>query len=186
MLGQNHNLQIVAFVQYMRKNRVLSTLGVIAGLLLVMICIMLLPRQHTVNGLSMEPTLNEGDSLYYTRYHMLDYGDLIVFQSNEPKFGLIVKRVIGFAGDRIQVNADGTVIRNGEPLMEPYIETDTNGNSAMEEIVVAQDRLFVLGDNRAVSIDSRDARIGQIPVQAVCGTVLKTVRYFDKRISQEE
>jgi signal peptidase I len=138
---------------------------------------LLIPRQYAVKGLSMEPTLSEGDYLYYTRFRTPGYGDLVVFQ--QPEYGLMVKRVIGLPGDRISVNADGSVIRNGVPLIEPYIEPDMLGNSAMAETTVEENMLFVLGDNRAVSIDSRDARIGQISAESVLGSVEKSVRLFE-------
>ena len=160
-----------AYRQNIRKRHTLKYLCIAAFLLLAAIGVLLVPRQYTVKGLSMEPTLNEGDCLSYTRFNTPTYGDLIVFQADDPEYGLLVKRIIGLAGDRIQVNANGSVIRNGEPLIEPYIETDTLGNSAMAEIMVEEGKLFVLGDNRAVSIDSRDTRIGQISAQSVCGTV---------------
>ncbi len=162
-----------------RKNPALRLLSIAALLLLAAIGVLLIPCQYTVKGLSMEPTLYEGDRLYYTRFHTPGYGDLIVLQVNGPECGLVVKRVIGLAGDRITVNADGSVIRNGEPLIEPYIDLDTLGNCAMAEITVEEGKLFVLGDNRAASIDSRDARIGQIFVESVCGGVAKAIRSFE-------
>lgn len=162
-----------------RNNSALRRLSIAALLLLAAIGVLLIPRQYTVKGLSMEPTLSEGDCLYYTRFHTPGYGDMIVFQAGKPEYGLIIKRVIGLAGDRITVNADGSVIRNGEPLIEPYIEPDTLKNSAMAEIRVEEGKLFVLGDNRAASIDSRDARIGQISVELVYGTVASATRSFE-------
>ncbi len=159
-----------------KQNTVLKLLSIASLILAAAIVVLLIPRQYIVKGLSMEPTLSEGDCLYYTRFRTPGYGDLVVFQQHE--YGLMVKRVIGLPGDRIAVNADGSVIRNGEPLIEPYIETDMLGNSSIEEIDVEEGKLFVLGDNRAVSIDSRDARIGQISIQSVLGSVDKAVRSF--------
>lgn len=159
-----------------RKTPALKLLSIAVLLLIAASVVLIIPRQYTVKGFSMEPMLSEGDNLYYTRFHTPSYGDLVVFQ--QPEYGLMVKRVIGLAGDRISVNADGSVIRDGEPLIEPYIETDTLGNSAMTEITVEEGKLFVLGDNRAASIDSRDARIDQISIESVFGSVDKSVRSF--------
>jgi signal peptidase I len=146
--------------------------------LLLAIGMLQIPQKHVVQGLSMEPTLNEGDNLYYTKFQNPAYGDLIIFQTQNPKYGYMVKRVIGLEGDQISVNADGSVIRNGEPLIEPYIETDKLGNSAMAEVTVEKGKLFVLGDNRAVSVDSRDTTIGQISRESVYGTVTRSVHIF--------
>ncbi len=159
------------------KNSILKLLSLCTILMAATVIVLLIPRQYVVKGLSMEPTLSEGDSLYYTRFRTLGYGDLVVFQQHE--YGLMVKRVIGLPGDHISVNEDGSVIRNGEPLVEPYIEQDALGNSAADEITVEEGKLFVLGDNRAVSIDSRDARIGQISFESVLGSVDRAVRSFD-------
>lgn len=152
-----------------RKSYLLRALCIASVVLISAIAVLLIPRQYTVRGLSMEPTLNDGDNLNYTRFNTPRYGDLIVFQ--EKQYGLIVKRVIGLPGDRISVNADGSVLRNGEPLVEPYIKTDKFKNSAMDEVTVEAGKLFVMGDNRAESIDSRDARIGEISIDSVYGTV---------------
>jgi signal peptidase I len=130
----------------------------------------------------MEPSLREGDVLYYTGFQQYGYGDLVIFEVKEA-YGMIVKRVIGLPGDRIQVYSDGSVARNSVLLEESYLKPDELGNSAMQEITVGEGMLFVLGDNRAESIDSRDARIGQIPISSVRGKVEKIVRMEDGRIN---
>ena len=68
------------------------------------------------------------------------------------------------------------MIRNGQAQDESYLLLDPYGNSATSEITVEDGKLFVLGDNRAASIDSRDVRIGQIPIDSVRGVVTNMLR----------
>lgn len=132
-------------------------------------------RQYTVTGVSMEPTLMSGDRVFYVGFSRAAYGELVIFDAGEP-YGLVVKRVAGLPGDRISIGADGSLFRNGEAVEENYMLPDAFGNSAMEEVTVADGMLFVLGDHRATSIDSRDVRVGQIPFSAVRGVVTRMLR----------
>lgn len=150
-------------------------LRIFAVLLLLSAAALLYVRQYTVTGDSMEPTLMAGDRVFYVGFTRAEYGDLIIFDAGEP-YGLVVKRVAGLPGDRIEITPDGRLIRNGEPVEEAYILPDALGNSAMEEITVESDKLFVLGDHRAVSIDSRDIRVGQIREETVRGIVTRMLR----------
>ena len=82
-----------------------------------------------------------------------DYGDMIAFLYPEDPSREFVKRVIGLPGDYIEIDR-GQVIRNGEPLDEPYVvNTDTR---SFERVWVPADSVYVLGDNRPVSSDSRN------------------------------
>ncbi|MCE5189125.1 MAG: signal peptidase I [Eubacteriales bacterium] len=164
-----------------KRMQLLSLYAGLIGLLILALAFMLGSRRYTVEGESMEPSLREGDVLYYTGFQQYGYGDLVIFQGREA-YGMIVKRVIGLPGDRIQVYSDGSVARNNVLLEESYIKPDELGNSAMREITVGEGKLFVMGDNRAESIDSRDARIGQITISSVHGKVEKIVRLEDGRI----
>lgn len=144
-------------------------------LLLIGALALLYLRQYTVTGVSMEPTLMAGDRVFYIGFSGANYGDLVIFDAGEP-YGLVVKRVAGLPGDRVSVTADGYLVRNGQAIDEAYLLPDALGNSAMEEITVETGKLFVLGDHRAASIDSRDVRVGQVDFSAVRGVVTKMLR----------
>ncbi len=149
--------------------------GVCAVLLLLTAAALLYVRQYTVAGASMEPTLLSGDRAFYIGFVQPDYGDLVIFDAGEV-YGLVIKRVAGLPGDTIAITPDGRVVRNGTLQNEAYITPDALGNSAMEEIRVESGKLFLLGDNRAESIDSRDVRVGQVDLTSVRGVVIRTLR----------
>lgn len=158
-----------------RKRAMILLLAVTAVVLLASIGALLVVRQYIVTGFSMEPTLMEGDKLYYTSFQDIAYGDIVIFDTADA-YGLVVKRVVGLPGDKIHVNADGTIVRNLVLIDESYIQTDALHNSGMASVTVEDGKVFLMGDNRAESIDSRDIRIGQIPINTIEGKVRLVVR----------
>lgn len=139
---------------------------------------------YVVNGKSMEPTLYDGNLLMVNKivYDVLDirHFDVIVFHANEKED--YVKRVIGKSGDAIQY-ADDTLYINGEKTEEPYLERyreeeilteDFTLEEVTGEKTVPEGKLFVLGDNRQESYDSRE--IGFIDQEEVVGKV--DIRYW--------
>lgn len=150
-------------------------LSLFALVLLGTVLALLSVRQYTVVGGSMEPTLWPGDRVYYTGFSKIRFNDLVIFDAGAV-YGRVVKRVVGLPGDTISISSDGRLIRNHVLMEEPYLQLDALGNSGMAELTVAAGELFVLGDNRAESIDSRDIRIGPIKREAVLGVVTNFVR----------
>ncbi len=130
--------------------------------------------QTAVVGQSMAETLNGGDRILVNRfiYKITNPkpNDIIVFQPNgNEKSHYYVKRVVAVPGDTVQIK-DGTLYVNGEPF-EEEIEADKmeEAGLAAEEITLAQDEFFVLGDNRNNSEDSRYANIGNIRKSYIIG-----------------
>jgi signal peptidase I len=129
---------------------------VAAAFAIAMLTQLFLVKPFTIHEMSMEPTLDEGDRILVNRmvYHFRDpkSGDVVVFHSalkNED----LVKRIAAVAGDRVAIK-DGTLFVNGAAQEEPYLlEQDFEGELA--EMVVPSGRVFVLGDNRNNSGDSR-------------------------------
>lgn len=125
-----------------------------------------------VESSSMEPTLRPGQRLLVRRLHgarRVDRGDVVVINSAEVG-QVIVKRVIGLPGELIRMGQDGRVWVNGEELSEPYAWRGFGSGGTFE---VPTGSLFLLGDNRARSSDSRAWRQPYLPVDAVLGTVIR-------------
>ncbi|MDO5516632.1 MAG: signal peptidase I [Clostridium sp.] len=103
---------------------------------------------------SMIPTLEVKDRLIVTRVHntdKLNYGDIVLFKNEEYGDDILIKRLIGKPGDKIEIK-NGLVFRNGEQLDEPYVKNNEKYNGVFE---VPEDEFFFLGDNRPNSADAR-------------------------------
>jgi signal peptidase I len=141
---------------------------VIAGALLVALVVRTtLAQAFWIPSPSMEPTLHEGDRVLVNklsyRLHDVHRGDIIVFerppqaQSANPDDDIhdLIKRVIGLPGDTIEARADGSVYVNGRRLNEPYIPSGVR-TTRLPPQEVPEGHVFVMGDNRNDSSDSRD------------------------------
>lgn len=124
-----------------------------------------------VNGSSMSPTLNDGDVLLLDRLlYEPEYNDIVVFKNEER--GTLVKRIIGMPGDTIEVK-NSVVYRNGEPLEEDYIAQGYFGCGEMTgPVTIEEGHVFVMGDNRPDSYDSRFAGVGQVSADDIIGGVV--------------
>lgn len=128
-------------------------------------------RFWQVSGPSMSPHVSSGefvmiDTLAY-RFHTPSRGDIVTFRHDDATPELYIKRVIGIPGDRIRIDR-GVVYINGARLSEPYVQFPDGRSEA--EIAVPPDDVYVLGDNRAVSEDSR--AFGPVPESALTGKAI--------------
>ena len=146
--------------------------SLIFALAVILVIFTALFRVVGVNGKSMVPTLHNGDWLavraintHYSR------GDIVVITQpnklNEP----LIKRIIAVAGDEVDINfAEGTVKINGKIIDEPYIAEPTNRMFDVAFPVTVPDGcVFVMGDNRNDSLDSRSTIIGFIDQRYLLG-----------------
>lgn len=140
---------------------------------------------------SMQPTFYSNDYVVvskqsYSIFGDIERGDVIVFRSslldeNGDQKSLI-KRVIGLSGDTIEIK-NGYVILNGVTIQEDYL-AEQGVSGEMEQITVDEGKIFVMGDNRAVSQDSRSPEVGQVDQDTVIGKVvlrifpLDSIRFF--------
>jgi len=137
-------------------------------------------RVITVDGSSMEPTLQEQDQLVLLSnlwYRDPQRGDIVVVQIPEFSQDPIVKRVIAVEGDVVDIDFQaGTVCVNGEVLEESYVNGPTNrhfGTYGVSFPMEIEDNcVFLLGDNRNLSYDSRFSAIGQVDQRNVMGKVI--------------
>ena len=142
----------------------------IVALIAVACVFVLLFRVVTVDGPSMNDTLAHGDSLVLTSlFFTPERGDIVVI--NRPGTYPLIKRVIGVSGDRIRIDEEsGQVYLNDVLLDEPYIKGDVTPVYDMTDTVtVPEGHLFVMGDNRCDSLDSRS--LGTFPLEQVMGEV---------------
>lgn len=119
-----------------------------------------------VSGLSMYPTFNDKDYLLLNRLGEIQRQDIVVFHSHTNS--IFIKRVIGVEGDTVKVK-DGKVWVNGKQLKETYINGEFHVGDV--EVTVPKNQLFVMGDNRDNSWDSRFKEVGFVHVDEVIGKV---------------
>lgn len=120
-----------------------------------------------VYGTSMEPTLTEGDIVVSLKGSKFKTGDIVAFYYNNK---ILVKRVIGSAGDWINIDPDGSVYVNNVAIDEPYLQDKAFGTCDIElPYQVPEGRTFVLGDNRSVSMDSRSTAVGCVSEEQIVG-----------------
>lgn len=126
-----------------------------------------------VSGSSMEPTLQDGDILVLCKSGAIEAGEMCGMYAQGR---LILKRVIGLPGDVVNMDENGAVYLNGLPLKEPYISRQAVGTCDMAfPFTVPDDSLFVMGDHRETSIDSRSSLIGCVRVNEVMGQVVARI-----------
>jgi signal peptidase I len=153
-----------------RLRRTLHAVGYAAVALAVLLVSGLLPFQTIrVPSDSMTPTVAPGDHLLLDKRHPADVavGDVVVVHDPLDPGGLVVKRVVAVGGDAIGFE-DGILVRNGRPVTEPYTADFLDGVYYGPD-VVPPGSLYLLGDNRLDSVDSR--HFGPVPVTAVVGRV---------------
>ena len=154
--------------------------------LVIALAITLIVRPTLVKGYSMFPTISENDYLLINKISYLksepEHGDIIVFKTEladvDGKGKDLIKRVIGVEGDIIEIS-DGIVYRNYEKLEENYINGDYTPTE-VDATTIEEGHIFVMGDNRPNSLDSRDAKVGQVDVDDIKGKVLVRLFPFNK------
>jgi signal peptidase I len=112
-----------------------------------------------VEGTSMMPSLDDQERIFVNKFvyrlEPIQRGDIVVFRYPRDPSKSFIKRVVGLAGDRIQIDA-GRVFVNGKLLEEDYVPRAFEDQRSYPEVTVPADSYFVLGDHRSLSNDSRD------------------------------
>lgn len=123
-----------------------------------------------VYGSSMAPTLHNGEILVSVKTKDFSSGDIIAFYHGNK---LLIKRYIAGSADYVNIDEDGAVSVNGTLLEEPYLAEKAYGEADIEfPYQVPDQRYFVMGDNRSVSIDSRSSIVGCIAGDQIVGKVV--------------
>ena len=148
---------------------------VVVAAVAILVAVLLLPILR-IYGKSMNGTLDSGDIVVSIKSTKFNTGDVIAFYYNH---NVLVKRVIANPGEWVDVDADGNVYVNNKKLDEPYLMEKAYGETNIElPYQVPDGKIFVLGDNRSVSIDSRNTSIGCVAEERIVGKIVYRVWPF--------
>ena len=135
----------------------------------VLVAVLLMPVLQ-IYGTSMTPTLAEGNVVVSLKGSNFQTGDVIAFYYNNK---ILVKRVIAEAGDWVDISEDGTVYVNDKKIDEPYLTEKALGECDIElPYQVPESKIFVMGDHRSVSIDSRSTTVGCVAEEQIVGKIV--------------
>ncbi|MBQ1352728.1 MAG: signal peptidase I [Firmicutes bacterium] len=160
-------------VSYTRRLRrsVVSTVNIliVVAAVAVIVATLLLPVLR-IYGDSMRDTLDNGDLVVSVKGASFETGDVIAFYYNN---NILVKRVIAGPGQWVDIDTDGNVYVDQQAVEEPYLKEKAYGEpDIMFPYQVPDDRVFVLGDNRAVSVDSRNTSVGCVSSEQIVGKIV--------------
>ena len=145
---------------------------VVVAAVAVLVAVLLLPILR-IYGKSMNGTLDSGDIVISVKSTHFETGDVIAFYYNN---NILVKRVIANPGDWVDIDKDGNVYVNNVKLEEPYLMEKAFGEVNIElPYQVPEGKIFVMGDNRSVSIDSRHSSIGCVADEQIVGKIVYRV-----------
>ena len=131
-----------------------------------------------IYGTSMTPTLSEGEIVVSIKGSAFERGDIISFYYNNK---ILVKRVIAFEGEYVNIDDDGTVLINNKRIEEPYITEKSFGECDLKlPYQVPAGKIFVLGDHRATSVDSRSSVMGCVAEEQIVGKIVFRVWPLDQ------
>ena len=154
-------------VVFSLRNTIFTLVTVAAAA--VLIAVLLMPVLQ-IYGSSMTPTLSEGEIVVSVKGTEMKTGDIVAFYYNN---NVLIKRVIAQPGDWVNITEDGTVFVNNEVIDEPYLTEKAFGECNIQlPYQVPDSRIFVMGDHRSVSIDSRNTAVGCVADEQIVGKIV--------------
>ena len=151
---------------------------VVSAVAVIAIVFTFVTRVLVVSGASMNPTLNNGDTVAISSLkRSFDYGDIVIVAQPNAMHKTLIKRVIAVGGQTVDIDSEkGIVYVDGKALDEPYVNAPVHDRENFEgKITVPKGSVFVMGDNRNASTDSRDARLGCVDTRYIMGRVYFTL-----------
>lgn len=125
----------------------------------------------------MTPTFQEGDVLVALKTDRFQTGDIVAFYYNNK---ILIKRVIAVSGDWVDIDSEGNVYVNDIAIDEPYLEEKALGDCNIElPYQVPESRIFVMGDHRSISVDSRSTSIGCVAEEQIVGKIFFRIWPFE-------
>lgn len=167
-------------IQYRRRyrrvlNSTIYTLITVAAVA-VLVATLLMPVLQIYGG-SMSPTLADGDIVVSLKTSEFRHGDVVAFYYNNK---ILVKRVIAVSGEWVDITPEGDVYVNSTLLNEPYLDKKSLGDCNIElPYQVPESRIFVMGDHRDVSIDSRNTAVGCVAEEQIVGKLVLRIWPLD-------
>ena len=160
----------VSYLDRLRKSIISTTNILIVVAALAILTAMLFLPVLRIYGQSMNGTLRSGELVVSVKNSSFKTGDVIAFYYNN---NILVKRVIATSGEWVDIDLDGNVYVNGTKLDEPYLEEKSFGEPDIDfPYQVPEERIFVLGDNRSVSVDSRNYAVGCVTSEQIVGKIV--------------
>ena len=153
------------------RTSIISTTNIliVVAAIAILVAMLFLPVLR-IYGESMNSTLHGGELVISIKNAHFKTGDVIAFYYNN---NVLVKRVIANSGDWVDIDLDGNVYVNQQLIEEPYLDEKAFGEPDIDfPYQVPEDRVFVLGDNRAVSIDSRYLSVGCVTSEQIVGKIV--------------
>lgn len=171
----------IARIKYKKNYRrtLRGTVGVLitVAAAAVLVATLLLPVLQ-IYGTSMTPTLENGEIVLSLKDSDFEKHDIVAFYYNNK---ILVKRVIARAGEWVNIDEDGQVSVDGVPLEEPYVEELAFGECDIQlPYQVPEGRLFVMGDHRSVSVDSRSTSVGCVAEEQIVGRLVFRIWPLDR------
>lgn len=148
---------------------------IIVAAVAILISVLVFPVLR-IHGSSMTPNLYDGNIVVCLKNSKYEVGDSIAFYYNNK---ILVKRVIARSGEWVDIDENGYVYVNGEKIEEPYVQDHALGECDIElPYQVPDGRVFVMGDHRSVSVDSRSTSVGCVSDEQIVGRLLFRVWPF--------
>lgn len=160
----------VSYADRLRKSIVSTTNTLIVVAAVAVLVAMLFLPVLRIYGQSMNATLSSGELVVSLKGAEFETGDIIAFYYNN---NILVKRVIANSGDWVDIDLDGNVYVNQQLIDEPYLDEKSYGEPNIDfPYQVPDERVFVLGDNRDVSVDSRNTSVGCVTSEQIVGKIV--------------
>ena len=142
---------------------------IVVAALAILVAMLFLPVLR-IYGQSMNNTLRSGELVVSVKNAHFKTGDVIAFYYNN---NILIKRAIASSGQWVDIDLDGNVFVDGKQIDEPYLEEKSFGEPDIDfPYQVPDERIFVLGDNRSVSVDSRNTAVGCVTSEQVVGKIV--------------
>ena len=173
VLGKNKTEQRYEGKRLARRKKGFSVKIGVVLLLTFLVLVNLFAQFYSVvryYGDSMRPSLRNGQVLFVRKTQEVEEGDVVAFYYNNK---ILIRRVISMGGDSITIDSSGNVFIDGEELEEPYVENRSIGQCDLDfpyDVPVGQ--IFLMGDDRVISMDSRLSQIGTISADRLLGKVV--------------